>query len=59
VVFVPAVLARSALTLVWNSLRLRHFSSVLTSALPVAERGAWLASYGFVVHATRKQVSVV
>jgi hypothetical protein len=28
-------------------------------ALPVAERGAWLASHGFVVHATRKQVSVV
>jgi len=28
-------------------------------ALPVAERGAWLTSHGFVVHATRKQVSVV
>jgi len=28
-------------------------------ALPVAEGGGWLASHGFVVHATRKQVSVV
>jgi len=28
-------------------------------ALPVAERGAWLTSHGFVIHATKKQVSVI
>jgi len=28
-------------------------------ALPASERGAWLTSHGFVVHATKKQVSVI
>ena len=28
-------------------------------ALPVAERGAWLTSHGFLVHATKKEVSVI
>ena len=28
-------------------------------ALPVPERGAWLTSHGFVIHATKKQVSVI
>ena len=27
--------------------------------LPASERGAWLTSHGFVVHATKKQVSVI
>jgi hypothetical protein len=28
-------------------------------ALPVSERGAWLTSHGFLVHATKKEVSVI
>jgi hypothetical protein len=28
-------------------------------ALPVSERGAWLTSHGFVIHATKKEVSVI
>jgi hypothetical protein len=28
-------------------------------ALPVAERGAWLTSHGFLVRATKKEVSVI
>jgi hypothetical protein len=28
-------------------------------ALPASERGAWLTSHGFVIHATKKQVSVI
>ena len=28
-------------------------------ALPASERGTWLTSHGFVVHATKKQVSVI
>ena len=28
-------------------------------ALPVHERGAWLKSHGFVIHATKKEVSVI
>ena len=28
-------------------------------ALPASERGAWLTSHGFVVDATKKQVSVI
>ena len=28
-------------------------------ALPVSERGAWLASHGFLIHATKKEVSVI
>jgi hypothetical protein len=28
-------------------------------ALPASERGAWLKSHGFLVRATRKQVSVI
>jgi hypothetical protein len=28
-------------------------------ALPASERGAWLTSHGFVVHDTKKQVSVI
>jgi hypothetical protein len=28
-------------------------------ALPMSERGAWLTSHGFVIHATKKEVSVV
>jgi len=27
--------------------------------LPVHERGGWLASHGFTVHATKKEVSVI
>jgi hypothetical protein len=28
-------------------------------ALPAWERGAWLKSHGFVIHATKKEVSVI
>jgi hypothetical protein len=28
-------------------------------ALPVPERRAWLTSYGFLIHATKKEVSVI
>ena len=28
-------------------------------ALPVSERGAWLTSHGFLIHATKKEVSVI
>jgi hypothetical protein len=28
-------------------------------ALPASKRGTWLTSHGFVVHATKKQVSVI
>jgi hypothetical protein len=28
-------------------------------ALPTSERGAWLTSHGFVIHATKKEVSVI
>src|SRR5208282_677247 len=28
-------------------------------ALPASERGAWLKSRGFLIHATKKQVSVI
>ena len=28
-------------------------------SVPVAERGAWLTSHGFLVHATKKEVSVI
>ena len=28
-------------------------------ALPAAERGTWLTSHGFLVHATKKEVSVI
>ena len=28
-------------------------------ALPVSERGAWLTSQGFLIHATKKQVGVI
>jgi hypothetical protein len=31
----------------------------ICQALPVPERGAWLKSHGFLVHATKKQVSVI
>ena len=31
----------------------------ICQALPASERGAWLTSHGFVVHATKKQVSVI
>ena len=31
----------------------------ICQALPASERGAWLTSHGFVVHATKKEVSVI
>ncbi len=31
----------------------------LYQALPVSERGAWLTSHGFLIHATKKEVSVI
>jgi hypothetical protein len=33
--------------------------SDIYGALPVADRGAWLTSHGFLVHATKKEVSVI
>ena len=30
-----------------------------STRLPASERGAWLTSHGFVVHATKKEVSVI
>jgi len=43
----------------WDSQPAGDLYAGIYQALPVAERGAWLTSHGFVIHATRKQVSVI
>ncbi|HEV2259752.1 MAG TPA: hypothetical protein VGS06_42120 [Streptosporangiaceae bacterium] len=37
----------------------RDLYADIYQALPASERGTWLTSHGFVVHATKKQVSVI
>jgi site-specific DNA recombinase len=43
----------------WDEQLTGELYSDLYQALPVAERGAWLTSHGFVIHATKKEVSVI
>ena len=43
----------------WDEQLTGELYSDLYQALPASERGAWLTSHGFVVHATKKQVSVI
>ena len=43
----------------WDEQLTGELYSDIYQALPVAERGAWLTSHGFVIHATKKQVSVI
>jgi hypothetical protein len=43
----------------WDEQLTRELYSDLYQVLPASERGAWLTSHGFVIHATKKQVSVI
>ena len=43
----------------WDEQLTEERYSDLYQALPVSERGAWLTSHGFVIHATKKEVSVI
>jgi hypothetical protein len=43
----------------WDSQPAGDLYVDICQALPVAERGAWLTSHGFVIHATKNQVSVI
>jgi len=43
----------------WEEQLTGELYSDIYEALPVAERGAWLTSHGFLVHATKKEVSVI
>jgi hypothetical protein len=43
----------------WDSQPAGDLYAGIYQALPVAERGVWLTSHGFVIHATKKQVSVI
>jgi hypothetical protein len=43
----------------WAEQLTEEMYSDIYKALPPGERGAWLASHGFVVHATKKEVSVI
>ncbi len=43
----------------WEEQLTGDLYSDIYQALPVSERGAWLTSHGFVVHATKKEVSVI
>ena len=43
----------------WDEQLTGEYYSDIYHDLPVHERGAWLASHGFTVHATKKEVSVI
>ena len=43
----------------WDEQLTGDLYSDIYQALPASERGAWLTSHGFLVHATKKQVSVI
>ncbi len=43
----------------WEEQLTGELYSDIYQALPVSERGAWLTSHGFVIHATKKEVSVI
>ena len=43
----------------WDEQLTAELYSDIYQALPASERGAWLTSHEFVVHATKKQVSVI
>ena len=43
----------------WDEQLTGELYSDIYQALPASERGAWLTSHGFVIHATKKQVSVI
>jgi hypothetical protein len=43
----------------WDERLTGELSAGIYQALPAWERGAWLKSHGFVIHATKKEVSVI
>jgi Recombinase/Recombinase zinc beta ribbon domain len=43
----------------WEEQLTGEVYSDIYQALPASERGAWLTSHGFLVHATKKEVSVI
>jgi hypothetical protein len=43
----------------WEEQLTGDLSCDIYQALPASERGAWLNSHGFVIHATKKEVSVI
>ncbi len=43
----------------WDEHPTGNLYADIYQALPASERGTWLTSHGFVVHATKKQVSVI
>lgn len=43
----------------WDEQLTGELYSDIYQALPASERGAWLTSHGFVIHATKKEVSVI
>ncbi len=43
----------------WDEQLTGELYSDIYQALPVAERGPWLTSHGFLVHATKTEVSVI
>ena len=43
----------------WDEQLTGELYADIYQALPASERGAWLTSHGFVIHATKKEVSVI
>ena len=43
----------------WEEQLTGELYSGIYQALPICERGAWLKSHGFLIHATKKEVSVI
>lgn len=43
----------------WDEQLTGELYADIYQALPVSERGAWLTSHGFVIHATKNEVSVI
>ena len=43
----------------WDEQLTGELYSDICQALPVSERGAWLTSHGFLIHATKKEVTVI
>jgi hypothetical protein len=43
----------------WDEQLTGELYSGIYQALPVSERGAWLTSHGFLVHATKREVTVI
>jgi len=43
----------------WDEQLTGELYSDIYQALPASERGAWLTSHGFLIHATKKEVTVI